>query len=132
MKAKRKKKSEVAKLEGAYGKPLSEFPKLSSARIGERVFVHPIAQLSDTTFVTRKGWIVLGWTSPPCEGSGPDAIVYEKISPPDEKPSSYDNHWHFEPGRYWGHGNSAKMTFLRNVPSEDKCFMLRKYGEDSE
>jgi hypothetical protein len=58
-------------------------PKVNSAKChGEnRVFIHPVCALDGCRFMVNEGWRVLGWCDAPTKGTGPHAIVYEKLSP---------------------------------------------------
>ena len=95
-------------------KPVTAWSRVNSAKLHSenRVYIHPVCAVEDSTFKVLNGWRLAGWGSAPWASPlGSDAIVYEKLTPANFESPYASSHASFEPGIYWGHGNAWTMLF---------------------
>lgn len=97
---------------------VATLPRVNSGCCHEqnRVWIHPVCALPNGMFLVADGWRLIGWTTAPTTGSGPHAIIYEKVTPAGS--IHMGTNADFEPGIYWGHGNADAMIFCPQLPPE--------------
>ncbi len=88
---------------------VNTLPKVNVGKLTRynRVYLHPVCDIGQNRLVVNPGWKLAGWQDAPYPGSGPHAIVYEKLTPCRPGFEEEDG----GPGLKWAHGHADRMRF---------------------